>query len=183
MADTVFPKIVPTGYVGDYTDFIVRTKTDRSGALRVVTGSVLVSSGTTLNTNIGLAPFTKGAKLVTGASQIYTPSLDSGTTVTLSVGYLYSDTTTAGANAASNTSAYASSNTMCQSTVGPGLITLGNTTLGSSLASQPGVQSLTYDLLGDGWIVATPSSTVTNQPAAAISYSLVFAYDISGVQN
>ena len=185
MTDTVFPKIVPTGYSGDYQDFIVRVKADRSGALRVISGSVLVSSGTTLNTNIGLAPFTKGAKLVTGASQIFCPNWDSGTTVSVSVGYLYSDTTSAGANAASNTSAYASSQTVVNTTFSAvgGLIPLGGTSAGTSLSSQPGVTAQTYDLLGDGWFVVTPSSTVTNGAAAAVNYSLVVAYDQSGVQN
>lgn len=180
----IFPKIVPNGYNGDYTDFIVRVKSDKSGAVRLVTGMIGVSSGTTIGTYIGLAPFNKGAKLLTGASQIYTPQLDSGTGLTMSVGYLYTDSSSAGANAASNSSAYSSSDSHSQLAAG-GLITLGATTAGSSLAVNPGVTAQTNDLTGDGWFVIQTgvSSTATNQAAAAISFSLAVAYDTSGVTN
>jgi hypothetical protein len=189
MSDTVFPKIVPTGYTGDYQDFIVRVKADRSGAARVVTGMIGLgnatsgsSLGTTIGTNIGLAPFTKGAKLVTGASQVYVPQMDSATNLTLSFGYLYSDSSSVGANAASNTSAYSTSDSHTQLTAG-GLITIGNTTAGSSLAVNPGASAQTYDLAGDGWFVLTVNNTPTNQATAACSYSLLVSYDQSGVQN
>jgi hypothetical protein len=180
----LFPKIVPTGYTDDYQDFIVRVKSDKSGAVRLTTGMVNVSSGTTIGTYIGLAPFNKGAKLLTGASQIYVPQLDSGTGLTMSVGYLYTDSSSAGSNAASNSSAYSSSDSHSQ-LAGGGLITLGNTTAGSSLAVQPGVTAQTIDLIGDGWFVIQTgtASTATNQAAAAISFSLAVAYDQSGVQN
>jgi hypothetical protein len=189
MANTVFPKLVPTGYNGDYTDFIVRVKSDKSGAARVVTGMISVggassgsSIGTSIGTNIGLAPFNKGAKLITGASQIYVPNLDSGTALNWSFGYLYSDSSSVGANAPSNTSAYSSSDSHSQLT-GGGLIVLGNTTAGSSLAVVPGATAQTYDLAGDGWFVLTVNDTPTNLAAAAVSYSLLISYDQSGVQN
>lgn len=177
----VFPKIVPTGYAGDITDFL-RTKRDNSGAARLITGQVNVTSGTTIGTIIGLAPFNKGAKLMTGASQIYTPQLDTGTGLTMSVGYQYTDSSSAGANAASNTSAYSSSDSHSQLAAG-GLITLGATTAGSSLAGSNTAQ--TVDLQGDGWFVIQTgtASTATNQASAAISFSLAVAYDVSGITN
>ena len=180
----IFPKIVPTGYTGDYQDFIVRVKSDKSGAVRLITGMVNVSSGTTIGTIIGLAPFNKGAKLLTGASQIYTPQLDSGTALTMSVGYYYTDSSSAGSNAASNTSAYSSSDSHSQLAAG-GLITLGATTAGSSLAVVPGATAQTFDLTGDGWFTVQlgTGSTPTNQAAASMSFSLAVAYDQSGVQN
>ena len=178
----IFPKIVPTGYNGDYTDFIVRVKSDKSGAARYITGMVNVTSGTTLGTVVGLAPFSKGAKLITGASQILTPQLDSGTTCTWSFGYYYSDSSSAGANAASNTSAYASSDSHIQLAAG-GLITLGATTVGTSLAATPGTTPQTFDLTGDGWFALVLNGTLTNQASAAVSYGLVVSYDQSGVQN
>lgn len=178
----LFPKIVPTGYNGDYTDFIVRVKSDKSGAVRLVTGQINVTSGTSIGTYIGLAPFNKGAKFLTGASQIYVPQLDSGTALTMSVGYLYTDSSSAGANAASNSSAYSSSDSHSQLN-GGGLLVLGNTTAGSSLAGTNTAQ--TVDLQGDGWFVIQTgtASTATNQAAAAIAFSLSVAYDISGVTN
>lgn len=177
----VYPKIVPVGYNGDYTDML-KTKCDKSGAVRLITGSVQISSGTTIGTIIGLAPFNFGAKLATGGSQIYTPQLDSGTGLTMSVGYLYEDSSSAGANVASNTSAYASSDSHGQLAAG-GLIVLGNTTYGSSLAAALDAQGT--DLQGNGWftIQTGTASTATNQASAAISFSLSVAYDISGVTN
>jgi len=145
---------------------------------------VNVTSGTTIGTIIGLAPFNKGAKLLTGGSQIYTPQLDSGTGLTMSVGYYYTDSSSAGANAASNTSAYSSSDSHSQLAAG-GLLVLGATTAGSSLAVNPGVTAQTFDLTGDGWFVVQTGtgSTATNQAAAAMSFSLAVAYDVSGITN
>lgn len=167
----IFPKIVPTGYAGDITDFL-RTKVDRQGVPRLITGQVSVTSGTTIGTIIGLAPFNKGAKLVTGGSQVFTPQLDTGTGLTFSLGYLYSDSSSAGANAASNTSAYASGSTVAQLSTG-GLIPINQST------------GMTVDLQGDGWIVLQTgtASTATNQAAANVAFNLSVAYDISGITN
>jgi hypothetical protein len=179
----VYPKIVPTGYNGDYTDFF-KTKVDRSGAVRLITGQVSIASATTLGTIIGMAPFTAGCKLLTGASQIWPATYDSGTTVTLSVGYYYQDSSSAGSNIASNTSAYASSDSHTQSTSGPGLIVLGNSTVGSSGGTTAGLQSAQcVDLQGNGWFTLTINGTLTNQAATNTSFSLAVSYDQSGVTN
>jgi hypothetical protein len=172
----VYPKIVPTGYNGDYTDFF-RTKVDRSGAVRLITGSVSVASATTLGTIIGLAPFSYGAKLLCGGTQIYTPQLDSGTTVTLSFGYYYQDSSSAGANAVSNTSAYTSSDSHCQLAAG-GTLPIGASTLGSSLSDNRQV-----DLQGNGWFTLSINGTLTNQAAVSATFSLAVAYDPSGITN
>jgi hypothetical protein len=173
----VFPKLVPSGYAGDYTDFF-RTKVDREGAVRLITGTISVTSGTTIGSYIGLAPFNKGAKLAAGASQIYSPILDSGTGLTYSVGYLYTDSSSAGANAASNSSAYSSSDSHGQ--VG-GYISFTNSTLGST----GGAIGLPNTAAGDGWFVVQvgTASTPTNQAAASLTFSLAVAYDPSGITN
>ena len=179
----VFPKIVPTGYAGDYTDFF-RTKVDRSGAVRLITGQVLIASATTLGTVIGMAPFVAGAKLLTGGSQICPGITDSGSTCTLSVGYQYQDSSSAGSNIASNTSAYASSATQCQSTASPGLITLGSSSVGSSGGTTSGLQSpQCVDLQGNGWFTLTANGTVTNAAGSYTSFSLAVSYDQSGITN
>ena len=179
----VYPKIVPTGYNGDYTDFF-KTKVDRSGAIRLITGQVSIASATTLGTIIGMAPFQAGCKLALGASQICPGITDSGSTCTLSIGYLYQDSSSAGANIASNTSAYASSATQCQSTASPGLITLGASSVGSSGGTTAGLQSAQcVDLQGNGWFTITATATVTNAAASYTSFSLAISYDQSGVTN
>lgn len=167
----IFPKIVPTGYAGDITDFL-RTKVDHEGSARLITGSVSVTSGTSIGTYIGLAPFNKGAKLMLGGSQINTPQLDSGTGLTMSVGYLYTDSSSAGANAASNSSAYSSSDSSSQ-VAGGGLLDLNQST------------GLTTTTQGDGWFVVQTgvTSTATNQAAASIAFQLAVVYDASGITN
>ena len=174
----IFPKIVPAGYTGDINDFI-RTKRDNSGAVRYISGTVSVTSGTTIGAYIGLAPFNKGAKLIVGASQIYTPILDTGTGLTYSVGYLYTDSSSAGANVASNDSAYSTSDSRGQ--IG-GYISFTNSTLGSTGAALPG---LTTTLAGDGWFTVRigAGGTPTNQAAASLSFQLAVAYDASGITN
>jgi hypothetical protein len=172
------PRLVPSGYALDYTDFL-RTKVDREGTPRLITGTVSVTSATSIGSYIGLAPFNKGAKLMVGASQIYTPILDTGTGLTMSVGYLYNDSSSAGANAASNSSAYSSSDSRGQT---GGYISLTNSTAGSTGATLLG---LTGTLQGDGWFVIQTGtgSTPTNQAAASISFQLAVAYDPSGMTN
>jgi len=184
----VFPKIYPTGYTGDYQDFIVRTKKDASGALRIITGTVSVTSGTTIGTYIGLAPFNKGAKLLTGGSQVYSPILDSGTGLTYSVGYYYADSSSNGvdslgivcSNDASNSSAYSSSDSHGQT---GGFISFTNSTLGSTGGTTN--VGVAHDLIGDGWFVVQvgTASTPTNQAAASLTFSLAVSYDQSGVTN
>lgn len=173
----VFPKLYPTGYAGDATDFF-RTKKDTSGAVRLITGTVSVTSGTSIGTFIGLAPFNKGAKLLPGASQIYSPILDTGTGLTYSVGYLYTDSSSAGSNAASNSSAYSSSDSRGQT---GGYLSFTNSTAGSTGAAV----SFINTTQGDGWFVIQTgvASTATNQTAASISFDLSIAYDASGITN
>ncbi len=173
----VFPRLYPSGYAGDYTDFF-RTKVDREGAMRLITGTVSVTSGTSIGTYIGLAPFNKGAKLAAGACQIYSPILDTGTALTYSVGYLYTDSSSAGANAASNSSAYSSSDSHGQT---GGFISFTNSTLGST----GGAIGLPVTAQGDGWYVVQTgvASTPTNAAAANLTFSLAVAYDASGITN
>lgn len=172
----VWPKIAPAGYALDITDFL-RTKVDRSGAVRLITGNVSITSGTTLGTQIGLAPFNYGAKLLTAGSQIYTPQLDNSSSMTFSFGYQYNDSSSAGANSPSNTSAYTSSDSHCQLSAG-GLFTIGGSTVGSSLTDNRQV-----DLQGNGWFTLTINGTLTNQAAASVTFGLAVSYDPSGITN
>ena len=64
------PNIVPTGYAGDDTDYN-KVKCDRSGAVRIIAGSVEVPSGTVADSYVGLAPFNKGARFKIDSSSIW----------------------------------------------------------------------------------------------------------------
>lgn len=87
------PNIVATGYLANSTDFN-RSKVDRSGALRTESFSITIPSGTASGAIIGLVPFRKGAKFVCHASGLNITDVDTGTTVTASVGYVYDDNVT-----------------------------------------------------------------------------------------
>lgn len=157
----VFPTIYPTGYKGDATDF-QRTKVDRSGAMRMVQGTVTPAISTAA-TIIGLMPFNKGFSLGYGSS-VFIPQLDSTNAGTVSMGYYYSDS--AGLVAASSSNAFVSASTLVSAS-GGGAITP-NLSAGE-----------TFNAAGDGWIALWTSAATTT--AAAINFNLAGSYDDGGV--
>lgn len=87
------PTLYPAGYAGDTTDFL-KTKMDRSGANRTQRFKVSIPSGTVTGTLIGLVPFNKGMELnILGTYIAANTALDTGTTIVVSVGYTYYDST------------------------------------------------------------------------------------------
>lgn len=69
-----------------------QAKVDRSGAVRTQKATVTVPASTASGTNIGVIRFQKGWNLA--GFQVVSTDLDTGTSVTLDVGYLYDDSTT-----------------------------------------------------------------------------------------
>lgn len=102
---TTYPTFVPTGYAGDYTDFL-KVKRDSFGAMRSQYTSIAVSSVASAGNIYGLVPFQAGFRVSYG-SKFYTPDLDTASNVTWNLGYLYEDSDAAGA--ASDADAFASS--------------------------------------------------------------------------
>lgn len=86
------PTIVPTGFSGDYKDFL-KTKSERDGSVRRLSGSVSIPGTTAAAVLVGIFPFNAGMSFA-GLSgyNFYTPDLDTGTTVTLSIGVAYATT-------------------------------------------------------------------------------------------
>jgi hypothetical protein len=103
---TTYPDNVPTGYAGDRTDFN-KVKRDTFGAVRSQYTSIAVADSASAATTYGLVPFQKGFRISYG-SKFYTPDLDTTTNVTWNIGYMYEDTSTSGASAASDPDAFAS---------------------------------------------------------------------------
>lgn len=101
---TTYPTSVPTGYAGDYTDFL-KVKRDTFGAMRSQYTSIAVADNASAGTSYGLVPFQKGFRVGYG-SKFYTPDLDTASNVTWNIGYKYEDTAVAGA--ASDADAFAS---------------------------------------------------------------------------
>lgn len=84
------PNIVNPNYAADSSAYRA-AKVDRSGAERGEAFSVSVPSGTAVGQIIGLVPFQTGAKFNYGSS-IFANAL--GTSVTVSLGYIYDDNVT-----------------------------------------------------------------------------------------
>ena len=154
------PSIVPTGYAGDSTDFL-HAKMDRSGAMRIVTGTVSVPAATATDTIIGLVPFRKGAKFGYG-SRVYVGDMDTSTNVTVDLGYIYDDNVTytnvLGAFVAASTAPQA-----------------------GGMMEMTAVAGMTWTAAADGWITTQVNAATTT--TASLTFNISIAYDPSGVTN
>jgi hypothetical protein len=155
------PTVVPTQYAGTAKDFL-KVKCDRSGAARVVSGSVSVPSGTAENAYVGLVPFNKGARFVIGDKSVYAANFGAGTT-TLNLGYIYNDNTTY----TNDVDAWVSASTAPQS---GGWLTVDE------------IDGLSFVAAADGWIAAQ-LLTAAADATAAITFSFLEAYDGLSVNN
>lgn len=149
------PTIIPSNYVSATDAFTKAPGVDRSGALRLVQGSVSVPASTATDTIIGLVPFNAGARFQIGNSDIYVADLDSSTNVTLDIGWAYNDTTLT-----DDLDAWVSASTAPQS---GGFLTIDET------------QGLSFVALGDGWLVAQNNAATTT--TGAITFAVRVAYD------
>lgn len=155
-----FPSAVPTGFAGDATDF-TKTKKDSFGAARLQYSAVTVADSSSAGTTFGLIPFNKGARLGYG-SKYHVSDIDTGTTVTLNVGYLYSDT-----SLTSDADAFASAVTTGQA---------------GGLISFDEEEGLSWVAEGDGWIaVEIAAGPVTS--AGTIKGQSVIVYDGQDASN
>ena len=157
------PSIVPTGYAGDYSDFF-RTKADKSGAVREITGAVVIPTTIAAGTLVGLFPFNASFKLGYG-TVLNAGAMGTGVTGSLGIQYYNSTTGT------SNTACYLSAVT---ATALGGFINL------SGQGAQ--VTGMTLDTLGDGWVVFVVGTTSTTT-SSTLTFNAPFAYDASGITN
>lgn len=153
---TTYPSSVPTGYAGDYTDFL-KVKRDTFGALRNQYTSIAVADSASAGTSYGLIPFQKGFRISYG-SKFYSPDLDTGSTVTWDLGYLYEDTAVSGA--ASDADAFAS-------------LLSGQA---AAVLAFDEVAGMSFQATGNGWVTATlAAGPVTT--AGTIEATIDFTYD------
>ena len=154
------PTIYPAGYQGTATDFKA-CKADRSGALRMVEYVVAIPSGTT-TALVGLVPFNKGCRIhIIGSSVQANTALDTGTSIAVSVGYTYYDSTLG----TSSGTAFVSSATTWQSSALTAL------TLLNAPATVGQVKTT-----ADGWITLTCSSGTTSTTGNVFG-SFMISYD------
>lgn len=150
------PSIVPVGYADTTNDFL-HTKVDHSGAERASYGVVAIPSGTVVTTIVGLVPFNKGARL----ASTYVISDALGTSVTLDLGYVYSDNT----NNTNKSNAFLAASTAAAA--------------GGSLIVNT-VDVATWTATGDGWIVAVVGGATTGS-TGNLSFRIGNVYDTGGL--
>lgn len=152
------PTIFPTGFQGDYTDFF-QTKVERDGAVRRSSGSVSIPSATAAATIIGLYPFNAGMSFAgLGGYNFYVADLDSGTTVTISIGVAYQNVT--------------------EGTDALTLITSASTAAQASGYIVPSAVTTWQDYVttGNGWVVASITAGPTTT-TGSLTFNVPFAYD------
>jgi hypothetical protein len=145
--------IVPTGYKNDYRDFLNAPAVDRSGAARIVNGSVSVPSGTAADAFVGLIPFQAGARFSINSNSVYCGNFGAGTT-TVNLGVVYSDSTT------DDEDAFASLSTAAQS---GGFITVDEIT------------GMTLETPTSGWL-AVQLKAAAADATADITFNVGIAY-------
>lgn len=150
------PTIVPTGFAGDYTDFL-KCKVDRSGAVRRVQGSVSIPATTATDTIIGLFPFEAGMSLA-GLSgfNLYSADLDSSTNVTVDFGVAYQNSD--------------------QGTDDLDLITSASTApQAGGFVAPDEIDWMTYVTTGNGWVTVQVNAATTT--TGSLTFNIPFAYD------
>ena len=154
------PTIVPTGFSGTYTDFLL-VKQSREGVVKRVQGSVSIPSATAAATLVGLFPITAGMSFA-GLSDksFYVADLDTGATVTMSIGVAYQNSTEGTDNLVLVTAV----STIAQT---GGYFTLGT----------PGTNDWpTFVSTGNGWIVANVTAGPTTT-TGSVTFNVSSVYD------
>ncbi len=150
------PTIYPTGFAGNYTDFL-NAKVDRAGEVRRSQGSVTVPAATSSDTIIGLVPFQAGFSFAgLGGFNLHTADLDTASNVTLDWGVAYQST----AEGTDDLDLITSASTAPQS--------------GGFIAPDE-IDFLTFVSTGNGWIVARPRAATT--ASGALTFNIPFVYD------
>lgn len=156
------PTIVPVEYANTATDFL-KVKSERSGSLRIYDGQISIPATTAALSTIGLIPFNRGAQFHIDSTSIFLDDIDTGTTVTVSVGYIYDDNV---ANT-NNLTAWTATSTIGQT---------------AGFIPPSGQAGLIFRATGNGWVVLQlltgPTTTTGN-----VTYQISGAYDGLGIDN
>ncbi len=150
------PTIVPVGFANDSTDYL-KAKRDTFGAVRQVSGSVVVPTATAVGAFVGLVPFNKGARFVINSNSVHITDIDAGTDSTLNLGIIYKDTD----EGTDDVDAFVAASTAGRS--------------GGFLAITNPV-GLSYVTTGDGWLVVENEANTT-ESEGTITYSVGVTYD------
>ncbi len=145
--------VVPAGFANNDTDFL-KAKVDRSGAARIVAGSVTVPNGTAATSLVGLLPFQRGARIKLDDKSIHVANIGAATT-TVDIGVAYADATP------DVLDAFVSASTAIQA--------------GGFIAIDE-IAGLTLVTQADGWLVAR-INTANTDAEGAFTFQALVAYD------
>lgn len=148
------PSILPTNFDGTSKDYL-KTKSDKSGAVRGQYTTVSVPTGTVITTIVGLVPFNKGFRF-SYSSTLYVENIGD-TSLTLDIGYVYKT----GSSATDDPNAFASALTTGQS---GGFVTF----------DEP--VGLGWVAEDDGWIAVTTAGSTTDN-TGVIKGMVIGEYD------
>lgn len=149
------PSIIPTGYAGDYTDYL-KAKVDHSGAVRREANTVSIPATTATDAIIGLFPFQAGMSF-SGLPAIYTADIDSSTNVTIDIGVVYADTV----EGTDDLDAYVSASTAPQS---------------GGFVAPDEIAWLTLVTTGKGWVTVQVNAATTT--TGSLTWNIPIAYDV-----
>lgn len=160
------PTLFPVEYTGTSSgisnDFL-KVKQDRSGSSRLYDGQISIPAATAALATVGLIPFNKGAQFHIDSTSVFLDDVDTGTTVTVSLGYIYDDNT----NNTNNLTAWTNTSTIGQTA---GFVPVNQLT------------GLTFRATANGWVVLQlltgPTTTTGN-----VTYQIQGSYDGLGVDN
>ena len=150
------PTILPTGYAGDYTDYL-KAKVDHSGAVRRLQGTVSVPASTATDTIIGLFPFQAGMSFAgLGGYDLYSADLDSSTNVTLDFGIAYQNS----GEGTDDLDAITSASTAAQA---------------GGFVAPDEIDWMTLVTTGNGWVTVQVNAATTT--TGNLTFNIPFTYD------
>lgn len=150
------PTIVPTGFQGDYTDFL-QTKVERDGSVRRAQGSVSVPAATATDTIIGLFPFNAGMSFAgLGGFNLHSADLDSSTNVTLDFGIAYQNS----GQGTDDLDAITSASTAAQA---------------GGFVAPDEIDWMTLVTTGNGWVTVQVNAATTT--TGSLTFNIPFTYD------
>ena len=154
------PTIVPTGFAGDYTDFL-KAKVERDGSAFLNNGVVSVPSGTVVSTIVGLIPVVAGAKINPVSLAVHCAAL--GASVTGSIGVVYQNST--------------------EGTDVPTLFVSGSTTpaAGGNIVIAASATNIPYVATGNGWLALTLAGATTGS-TGSVNVMATISYFNGGIQ-
>ncbi len=151
------PDIIPTGYKGDYRDYLNAVGVDKSGAVRNVRGTVTIPTATAAGKFAGLIPFQAGASFILNDKSVHVTDIDEGTDSTCNVGIVYDLNSTY----TNDPDAFASASTAGQA---GGFIAIDETT-GMTLVTE-----------GNGWLVWENEANTT-EAEGTVTFNVCVVYD------